>query len=72
MTCNISGAKVVRGSAAAAMAGFAHRAKHNLWTLPEEAHLAAGDYAGWYREHLRNTIYLPLIQRTLRSARRPD
>lgn len=46
--------------------GFARRATHNLWTLlREEAeihrHLLDGTYDPWYRDHLDNTIYRPLI-----------
>ncbi len=46
--------------------GFCNRATHNLWTLLEEnrmiqEHLKAGTYADWYKDHLHNTIYRPLI-----------
>ncbi len=46
--------------------GFCNRATHNLWTLLEEnrmiqEHLNAGTYADWYKDHLHNTIYRPLI-----------
>lgn len=58
------------GLRASAMFGFSNRATHNLWTLLEEArliheHLAAGDYPSWYKGHLENTTYMPLIERTL-------
>lgn len=48
--------------------GFCNRATHNLWTLLEEnrliqEHLNAGTYADWYKDHLHNTIYRPLIDR---------
>ena len=48
--------------------GFCNRATHNLWTLLEEnrmiqEHLKAETYAEWYKEHLHNTIYRPLIDR---------
>jgi tRNA-guanine family transglycosylase len=66
------------GLRARASVGFCNRATHNLWTLLDEArliaeHLADGSYADWYRSHLDNSIYLPLItraleQRTLRQA----
>jgi 7-cyano-7-deazaguanine tRNA-ribosyltransferase len=50
--------------------GFCNRATHNLWTLLDEArqieeHIAAETYADWYLEHVRNSIYLPLIEQTL-------
>ena len=46
--------------------GFCNRATHNLWTLLEEnrmiqENLEAGTYAEWYKEHLRNSTYRPLI-----------
>lgn len=46
--------------------GFCNRATHNLWTLLEEnrmiqEHLRAGTYAEWYKEHLHNSTYRPLI-----------
>ena len=46
--------------------GFCNRATHNLWTLLEEnrmiqEHLKAGTYAEWYKEHLHNSTYRPLI-----------
>lgn len=46
--------------------GFCNRATHNLWTLLEEnrmiqEHLKNGTYAKWYKEHLHNSIYRPLI-----------
>ena len=48
--------------------GFCNRATHNLWTLLEEnrmiqGHLKDGTYAKWYKEHLHNSIYRPLINR---------
>jgi 7-cyano-7-deazaguanine tRNA-ribosyltransferase len=50
--------------------GFANRATHNLWTLLEEArsvsaHLADQTYAEWFEGHLHNSIYVPLVRRTL-------
>ncbi len=50
--------------------GFYNRATHNLWMLLEEAlliqeHLAAGTYAEWYKGHLDNTMYRPLIEALL-------
>jgi 7-cyano-7-deazaguanine tRNA-ribosyltransferase len=49
--------------------GFSNRAAHNLWTLLDEAqqidaHLADGSYQTWYKHHLDNSIYLPLMQQT--------
>lgn len=46
--------------------GFCNRATHNLWTLLEENRmiqekLEAGTYAEWYKEHLHNSTYRPLI-----------
>ena len=48
--------------------GFCNRATHNLWILLEEnrliqKHLKDGTYAKWYKDHLHNTIYRPLIDR---------
>ena len=48
--------------------GFCNRATHNLWTLLEEnrmiqEHLATGTYSEWYKEHLHNSTYRPLIDR---------
>lgn len=46
--------------------GFCNRATHNLWTLLEEnrmiqEHLKDGTYVDWYKEHLHNSTYRPLI-----------
>ena len=46
--------------------GFCNRATHNLWTLFEEnrliqKHLKEGSYKEWYRKHLHNSTYRPLI-----------
>lgn len=46
--------------------GFCNRATHNLWTLLEEnrmiqEHLKAGTYEEWYKDHLHNSIYRPII-----------
>lgn len=46
--------------------GFCNRATHNLWTLLEEnkliqKHLKDETYAEWYKEHLHNSTYRPLI-----------
>ncbi|MEO1074399.1 MAG: hypothetical protein AAFX41_00320 [Bacteroidota bacterium] len=54
------------------LAGFCKRATHNLWTLLEEAaaiekHLKEGPatYEAWYKGHVRNSTYEPLIAYTL-------
>ena len=67
----------VEGLRATGIAGFCNRAIHNLWTLLDEArqiqtHLTAGDYAHWYQDHLKNTIYLPLIEQTLNRTQLDD
>lgn len=46
--------------------GFCNRATHNLWILLEEnrliqEHLKNKTYVDWYKDHLHNTIYRPLI-----------
>lgn len=53
--------------------GFCNRATHNLWILLEEArliekHLAGKTYKDWYRSHLDNTTYLPLIDEIVRCC----
>jgi hypothetical protein len=65
------------GLQARGLAGFRSRATHNLWTLLDEArlideHLRAGTYRDWYRDHLDNTIYRPLIDRLLAQLGRRD
>lgn len=60
----------VEGIKAGGLAGFAHRATHNLWVVLEEArwaetHLADGTYNNSYRERLNNSTYLPLIDQVL-------
>lgn len=52
--------------------GAVHRAAHNLWVLLDEAaaieeHRAAGTYGAWYKKHLDNTIYRPLIDMLLKA-----
>lgn len=54
------------GLKASKVEGFCNRATHNLWTLIEEAkliekHRTNGTYKDWYKEHLDNTVYRPLI-----------
>ena len=46
--------------------GFCNRATHNLWTLLEEnrmiqEHLKEETYTDWYKKHLHNSTYRPLI-----------
>ena len=53
--------------------GFCNRATHNLWTLLEEnrrikEHLTAGTYAEWYKNHLYNSTYRPLIDQIVRNV----
>ena len=48
-------------------------ATHNLWTLLEEnrmiqKHLQAGTYGEWYKEHLHNLTYRPLIDRIVETC----
>ena len=55
------------------LAGASHRAVHNLWVLLNESrlieeHLAAGTYRQWYRAHLDNTIYAPLITQVVQAS----
>jgi 7-cyano-7-deazaguanine tRNA-ribosyltransferase len=52
--------------------GFCNRATHNLWVLLNEAklieqHLSQKTYPGWYKGHLNNSIYLPLIEKLIDS-----
>ncbi|MBE9125374.1 MULTISPECIES: hypothetical protein [unclassified Coleofasciculus] len=54
------------GLKASKVEGFCNRATHNLWILIEEArliqeHKTKGTYKDWYKEHLDNTTYRPLI-----------
>lgn len=51
--------------------GFCNRATHNLWTLLEEIkqvqdHLIIETYDIWYKEHLDNSVYQPLIEYVLK------
>ncbi len=60
----------LKGLKAKLVHGFRNRATHNLWVLLEEnrlikKHIANGKYERWYKQHLDNTIYLPLIEQTL-------
>ena len=54
------------GLKASGIGGFCNRATHNLWVLLEETraaedHLSDGTYKEWYKTHLDNSTYLPLI-----------
>lgn len=53
--------------------GFCNRATHNLWTLLEEnrmiqEHLADKTYVEWYKEHLHNSTYRPLIDQIVETS----
>lgn len=63
----------VEGITARGLTGFSNRATHNLWVLLEEAHLVdqhvkEGSYVTWYKSHLQNTTYKPLINSILGVA----
>ena len=65
--CSMHGAEGLRING---MEGFCNRAIHNLWTLVDEAkqidtHLADGTYSTWYRNHVQNSTYLPLIRQAV-------
>ena len=62
----------VEGLRESRLSGFCKRATHNLWTLLEEAEqieeqLAQGleVYEAWYKGHVENSIYEPLIEHAL-------
>lgn len=60
----------VKGLRESKIEGFCKRATHNLWTLFQEAeaiehHLTEGTYEPWYKEHIENSIYRPLIDYAL-------
>jgi hypothetical protein len=64
------------GLKAKQLAGFCNRATHNLYVLLKEAdeierRLEAGTYGRWYKDHLDNSIYLPLVERTLTRSHLP-
>lgn len=68
--CTVSG---VDGLKASGIQGFCHRATHNLWTLLQEErqireHLRAGTYQMWYRQHVNNSVYRPLIDALLTDS----
>lgn len=65
------------GLRAGQLAGFRHRATHNLWTLLGEAaeverRLDDGSYHAWYPTHVDNTIYRVLIDEAARLACNPS
>lgn len=58
----------IEGLKADLIYGFCNRATHNLWVLLEENRrvqrkLATNTYVAWYKSHLDNSTYLPLIQK---------
>jgi len=58
----------IGGLAARGVHGSSCRATHNLWVLLEEArnieaHLKDGTYPEWYKQHLNNSIYKPLVDK---------
>jgi hypothetical protein len=60
----------VQGLCANGIQGFSNRATHNLWVLLQEvrwvqARLAKGTYDYCYRRRLKNTVYLPIIEKVL-------
>ena len=53
--------------------GACNRATHNLWTLLQEnrmiqKHLKAGTYVEWYKGHLHNSTYRPLIDQIVERS----
>ena len=51
---------------------FCNRATHNLWTLLEEnrmiqKHIKDKTYVEWYKEHLHNSTYRPIIDRIVET-----
>lgn len=53
--------------------GFCNRATHNLWILLEEVRMIeenflSNNYKEWYKEHLDNTIYRPLIDKLIEKT----
>jgi queuine/archaeosine tRNA-ribosyltransferase len=68
--CKIYG---LDGLKASKIEGFCNRATHNLWTLIEEARLIEkyknqGTYKDWYKRHLENTTYRPLIDQVIEMS----
>ena len=57
--------------------GFCNRATHNLWTLLKEnrmiqKHLKDKTYAEWYKDHLHNSTYRPIIDQIVEDWKRDD
>ena len=57
--------------------GFCNRATHNLWTLLEEnrmiqKHLKDKTYVEWYKDHLHNSTYRPIIDQIVEDWERDD
>ena len=57
--------------------GFCNRATHNLWTLLEEnrmiqKHLEDKTYIEWYKDHLHNSTYRPIIDQIVETWERAD
>ena len=53
--------------------GACNRATHNLWTLLEEnrmiqEHIENKTYVEWYKEHLHNSTYRPLIDQIVEKC----
>ncbi|MEW5940922.1 MAG: hypothetical protein AB1750_14730, partial [Chloroflexota bacterium] len=62
----------IKGFKAKGSKGFNNRATHNLWVLLEEAkqidhHLTRKTYQTWYKDHVVNSIYRPLIDYVLEN-----
>ena len=60
--------------AANRLEGFCNRATHNLWVLLEEARwvedrLLSGTYRDCYEARLNNSIYKPLVEKTLEALK---
>jgi queuine/archaeosine tRNA-ribosyltransferase len=67
--CNAFGWEGIRASG---LAGFSHRATHNLWILLKEAEwieerLKRGTYGRSYKRRLDNSTYLPMIEKLAKS-----
>jgi 7-cyano-7-deazaguanine tRNA-ribosyltransferase len=65
----------IEGLKVAGIEGFCNRATHNLATLLNEArwieeHLSQGTYVEWYKDHLDNSIYRPLIDQAIKISPR--
>jgi 7-cyano-7-deazaguanine tRNA-ribosyltransferase len=63
----------IEGLKADRLYGACNRPTHNLWTLLEEnrmiqEHLANKTYAEWYKEHLHNSTYRPLIDKLVETC----